>query len=270
MLVVVCIDSGVDFGTPALGVLTGIHGVGVQNTRKLDLQLDGAVLVEDPVDTVFIVGGSEDVGDDEFAGTSDDDRVVTEIRVLEQNAIVFFVDAHGVLDGAGRTGAVDKVKVQVVDASLAVTTQAQRVGHVSATIFTQIEGMLALVRVFWVAIRDDHFGQRKSVKDWSNHTFGLVKEADVVENDALAVVEANMNGPVLPFNCSTLHGEADAFWLGDVDRLEVSPESTTLFYGFDVVVVWRCPAERSSDLGNIDMNDFLLVGVVDGTEVQGE
>ena len=61
MLMVVCVDSWVDFGSPALGVLTRIHSIGVEDTSKLDLQLDGTILMENPVHAVFIVRSSEDV-----------------------------------------------------------------------------------------------------------------------------------------------------------------------------------------------------------------
>lgn len=61
MLVIVRIDSWIDFGTPAVGVLAGIHGVGVQNTGEFDFELDSAVLVEYPVDAIFIVCRGENV-----------------------------------------------------------------------------------------------------------------------------------------------------------------------------------------------------------------
>lgn len=120
MLVVVRVDAWVDFGAPALGVLAGVHGVGVEDAGQLDFQLDRAVLVEDPVDAVLVVGRGEDLANDQLAGARDNDRVVAEIRVLEQNAVVFLVDADGVLDRLGRPGAVDELGVHVVDAAFAV------------------------------------------------------------------------------------------------------------------------------------------------------
>lgn len=61
MLVVVRVDTWVDFSAPAVSVLAWAHGVGVQNTGEFDLELNGAVLVEDPVYAVFVVGSGEDV-----------------------------------------------------------------------------------------------------------------------------------------------------------------------------------------------------------------
>lgn len=70
---IVGVDARVHLCAPSLSVLTGVHGVGVQDTGQLNLELDRAILMEDPVHAVFVVCGCEDVGDDEFTGTSDDD-----------------------------------------------------------------------------------------------------------------------------------------------------------------------------------------------------
>lgn len=83
MLMIVRIDTWVDFGTPTLRVLAWIHCVGVQNSSKLDLELNRTILVEDPVDTVFVISCCEDLGDDQFPGACDNDRVVSEIQMLE-------------------------------------------------------------------------------------------------------------------------------------------------------------------------------------------
>jgi len=42
--------------------------------------------------------------------------------VLEENAIVFFMDADGVLDCIGGTSTIDEMGVHVVNASFAITT----------------------------------------------------------------------------------------------------------------------------------------------------
>ena len=79
-----------------------------------------------------------------------------------------------------------------------------------------------------IAVWDNHFGKRKSVEDWADFVLGLIEVADVVEDDPFSVVEANMDRPILPFNCPTFHGEANTFWLGDVDGLQISSEATLL------------------------------------------
>lgn len=83
MLMVVGVDAGVDFRAPAVCVFTRVDGVGVQDTGQFDLELNSAVLVQDPIDAVLVVCGREDVGDDEFAAAGHDDAVVAEVGVFE-------------------------------------------------------------------------------------------------------------------------------------------------------------------------------------------
>jgi hypothetical protein len=66
-----------------VGILVRIHRIRVQDTRQLDLGLDGAVLVEHPLADIFIVGGSEDLLNNELPGARDNDRIVSEVSVLE-------------------------------------------------------------------------------------------------------------------------------------------------------------------------------------------
>jgi len=101
VLMVVCVNTGVDFCAIRRCGLARREGVGGQNSGKFDFELDDAVLVHDPVDAVFVVAGCEDLADDEFAGAGSGGGVVAEVRVFEQDAVVFFVDANCVLDGIG-------------------------------------------------------------------------------------------------------------------------------------------------------------------------
>jgi len=73
MLVVMGVYPGVDFRSPALGVFTWVQGVGVQDSSELDFQLDGSILVEYPVHAVLVVRRCEDLGDDEFSASGNDD-----------------------------------------------------------------------------------------------------------------------------------------------------------------------------------------------------
>jgi hypothetical protein len=101
-------------------VFAWIHGIGVQNAGKLDLKLDSAILVEDPIDAVLVVCGGKDVANDELAGTRYGYGIVTEICVLEENTVIFFVDADGIFDGCGCTGTIHKGCIQVVDCAFAI------------------------------------------------------------------------------------------------------------------------------------------------------
>ena len=135
MLVVVRVDAGVDLCAPAMGVFARVHGVGVQNPRQLDLELDGAVLVEDPVDGVLVIRGGEDMRDQQLSASCDDYAVVAEIGVFEEDACIFFVDADGVFDRLGGSGAVDEGGVHVVDCAFAVAAEGKAVGHIATTVF---------------------------------------------------------------------------------------------------------------------------------------
>lgn len=80
--------------------------------------------MEHPVYAVLIVGGSEDLRDNEFAPAGDDDRVITEIGVFEKDTRVLLVDAYGILDGNCSTGFVRKVGIQIMNSTLAIASQA--------------------------------------------------------------------------------------------------------------------------------------------------
>lgn len=67
--------------------------------------------MEDPVDAIFVIGGCEDLADEELARAGHGAAVVAEVGVLEEDAGVFFVDADGVFDGFGDTGTVDEFGV---------------------------------------------------------------------------------------------------------------------------------------------------------------
>jgi hypothetical protein len=188
--------------------------------------------------------------------------------VLEQNTGVLLVDADGILDSGRSTSAVDEVSVHVVDSTLAVASQAQAVGHVATTVLAQIEGMLPLMRVFRVTVRDHHLRERQAPEDGS--LSALIIEGDVAQDDTLTVVEANMNLPLLPAQSASINREGDTLGLGDVDRLEIGTETTLSLNCCSVVVVGSGPVDRSSDGRDINVDDLLGVGVEDGAEVEGE
>lgn len=67
--------------------------------------------MENPVHTVLVVGGGEDVRNDQLSSTCNDHGIVAEIGVFEENTGVFFVDADSVLDGGGISCSVDEGSV---------------------------------------------------------------------------------------------------------------------------------------------------------------
>ena len=113
--------------------------------------------------------------------------------MFEEDTGVFFVDADSVFNGLRRAGFVDEVEVHIVDGAFAVAAEGEGVGHVAAAVLAEVEGMFALVRVFGVAVWDDHFGEGEAVEDGADFAFSFVEVGDVVQDDAFAVVEPNVD-----------------------------------------------------------------------------
>jgi hypothetical protein len=179
MLVMMCVDAGVHLGAVGCSRLTGCERVGRENSGKLDLKLDDTVLVHNPVDAVLVVASGEDLANNQLASTSSGRRLVTEVSVLEQNSIVFFVDADCVLDrvrfavpvsnmsvslvvdvNVESDSLADKRRVQVLDRALAVAAHSERVGHVTCTILAQVKGVFTVMRMVGVAVWHDHLSER--------------------------------------------------------------------------------------------------------------
>ena len=79
-----------------------------------------------------------------------------------------------------------------------------------------------------------------------------------------------MDIPVLPVDGSALDLERDALWLCDIDWLDVRSVSSLCLNASWVVVVGLCLVDWSANVGDVDVDDLLLVGVEDGAEVKGE
>lgn len=73
MLVIVGVDSRINFRSPSLGVFTWVHGICVQDTSELDFELNSSILMEDPINAVFVVCCSENVRDDKLSASCNDD-----------------------------------------------------------------------------------------------------------------------------------------------------------------------------------------------------
>src|SRR5277367_3884357 len=163
------------------------------------------------------------------------------------------MNADRILDGVHSTCFVDEFGIHIVDTALAVTAQAQGVGHVPAAIFTKVESVFPLVRMFWIAVGNDHFGKGESVKDGSNFVFRFVEICNVVQDDPLSVVEAHVDRPILPFDNATFDLKADSFWLSDVKRLEVVSVTTNRLDRSCMIVVGRGFIYRATDFGYVDI-----------------
>jgi hypothetical protein len=101
--------------------------------------------------------------------------------MLEQNSIIFFVDADCIFDcvwlavpvsemsvsimmdpSAESDSLSNERSVEVLDRALAVASHGEWVSHVARTILAQVKGVFPVVRVVGVAIWHDHFGERNA------------------------------------------------------------------------------------------------------------
>lgn len=268
MLVVVRIDTWVDFGTKSPEILAWIHSIGIQDTGEFDIQLNGSILVEYPVYTVLVVGGSKNLGDNQFSRAGHNDRIITEIGVFEQCSCIFLVNADCVFDGSTGTGSVHERGIHVVDSALAVTAEGQTVRHISTTILTEIERMLSLVGMIGVSVRNDHLSKGESVKHGAD--IAPIIKRDVVEDNAFFVVEAHVDVPFLPVDDPTVNFERYSLGLSDMNGFNIIPVAALFLYCLCVIVAWGSFVNHPPDRRNIDMDNLLLFGVIDGTEVQWE
>ena len=83
-----------------------------------------------------------------------------------------------------------------------------------------------------------------------------------------AIVESNVEVPLLPIDSPTVQFERYALGLSDVDWLEIVPQADGALDRLRIVVCRRCCVERTAFLGYIDVNDFLCLNVVDGAEIE--
>ena len=105
--------------------LAGRDGRGLDDAGQLGLELDGAVLIEVPVEAVVVVADGREERDDEAARAAHLEGVVAELVVLPEDAVVLLVHADGVLHHHGPAEIVGRRHVEVVDVAEAVAARAR-------------------------------------------------------------------------------------------------------------------------------------------------
>ena len=81
------IDTRVDLGAVGRCRFARCKGVCGKDAGKLDFELDDTILVHNPVNTVFVVAGSEDLADDQFASAGSGGGLVTWEQTLVHCAL---------------------------------------------------------------------------------------------------------------------------------------------------------------------------------------
>lgn len=269
MLVVVRVDRGRDFRAVGSGCLGGVHAVGVEHAGQLDLQLVGSVEGEGVVEAVLVVGSGDDLRDDQLAITGGDDAAVAVVGVLVQKTVVLLVDTDGVLDDSRETLAGSHDGVHVVNGTLAVTSQLERVGHQTSSILTNVKCVLPVVRRIRVAVRNNHLDNADTVEECALTVLVVVLHADIGEDNTLAVVEANVHLVARPRDLVAVHAERNALGLGDVDGLERAVDVVLADKLRHVVMRGeRNLCSLAIDIADIDGENLLLLCVHDNGKVQ--
>ena len=198
-------------GLGPLGVRRGHHDPGGAH-----LALDVAVLVEAPVDEVLVVGHRDVAGDDHAAHPADLGAGVA-VDVLPEDRVVLLVETDRVRDVVGLARAVVQHRIDVDDLPETVAAELERRGHVAQAPLADVVGGATVVVERGVAVGNDHLREGQPVGDVAD--IAVVVIGDLVDDRALAVVEAQSHRPVLPAQLGALDREGDALGLGDVQRL---------------------------------------------------
>ena len=176
--------------------------------------LDRAVLVEAPVHEVLVVRDGH-VDRDHQPARAPDLGALDVIDVLPEHAVVLLVDADGVGDHVRLTRRVVQDRVQVSDLAEAVAAQLQRLRHEAEAPLADVVGRAPEVIGRRIAIRHDHLRQREPMGDAAS------VEADRVQDEPFAVVEAQPQRPLLPRQRVPVQRERHAVGLRDLDRPQV-------------------------------------------------
>ena len=141
------------------------------------------------------------------------------VHVLPEDGVVLLVQADGVLDLVGRAGGVVEHRVDIDDLAQAVAAELQRGGHEPEAPLADVIRSPAVVVERGIPVRNHHLGERHPVGDVAPDAVVVVR--NLVDDRALAIVEAEAHRPVLPAQLGAVDCERRALGLGDVQRLEV-------------------------------------------------
>src|SRR5690349_1380394 len=96
----------------------------------------------------------------------------------------------------------------------------------------------------------------------------LIEEADIAEDYTLAMIEPNVERPVLPFNGSSINSEAHTLRLSNINGFDISPIAAVFVLNEWNMIVGRWSSiQWTTDLWNVNMNDFFRICVKNGAEV---
>ena len=139
--------------------------------------------------------------------------------MLPENAVIFLMQANGVLHDGGLAVVVGHRHVEIVNLSQAIAAELKRVGELAQAVFAGVERALPEMVCRRVGIRNDHVGDAGPIDDRS--FAGAVAKRDLMQHEALACRPSDAERPVLPANLPPLYREARAVLLHDIERFDV-------------------------------------------------
>ena len=193
---------------------------GEQRAGQLDLALDRAVEVEVPVEAVVVVADGGEERDHQAPLAAGLGRAVEDVRVLPEDPGVLLMDADGVADRPRLAAVAGHRGVQVGDLAEAVAAQLERVGPLPDQVLAGVEIGLPVPELR-VPVGHHHLGDGCPVDD--RPVPPAVADADLVQDQPLAGVEADPHGPALPAQQLAFEGETRALRLGDLDGPQRGP-----------------------------------------------
>ena len=141
---------------PVLGCLARRHSGSVYDAGQFHFQLYRAILVEVPEEPVFVVADRRDAGPYETPRAPHLGLAGTPITVLPQDAVVFFMQANCIGDGHHTAAAVIHHSVEIMNLPQAVAAEGKGVGQRADAVLAGVEGVLAVVVLAGVTVRNDH------------------------------------------------------------------------------------------------------------------
>ena len=224
VLVVRSSNTTADVGGPrhALTVLV-VDGSGAENTSSADLELNTSGLVKNPSKDVLVVGDGADHLDNELAVTDNGGDIVAVVGVLVEDAAILLMEANDVLQLDSATLGVSPVSVEVLNVAQAVAAEAQLVGSDTEADITNIESLLAVVGHTGIAVWHSHLREGETVE----HITVVI--GNIIQAQTIAVVEADVELPLLPSNLVAVASNVERCTFGLLDDVGLEVGSERLF-----------------------------------------
>jgi len=164
-------------------------------------KLDGAVEIEVPVEAVVVVADRGEEGEHHAPLPPGLGRARPEVGVLPEDAVVLLVQTDGVGEGLRCAGLVGDDGVQIGDVAEAVAAELERVGVAADEVLAGGRSSFCQDRTG----EGSAYGTTISAMD-ARWITGALGEGELMEDQPLAGVEADAQGPVLPRSAHCLRG----------------------------------------------------------------